>query len=66
MKKKKAATIEEMNDLIGCVGEFNAEDRMCTSFCALRLRCAIESKYSLQAEILEELMYSEMYSEKNQ
>ena len=66
MKKKKASAIEEMNDLVGCIGEFNAEDRVCTSLCALRLRCAIESKYSLQAEILEELMYSEIYSEKSQ
>jgi hypothetical protein len=66
MKKKKADTAEVLDDDLGCIGEFNAEDRMCLKFCALRLRCSIESRYSVRAEILEELMYSETFSEKNQ
>jgi hypothetical protein len=66
MKKKKAVTAERPNDDLGCLGEFNSEDRMCFKFCALSLRCAIESNHHIRAEILEELMYSETFSEKNQ
>ena len=66
MKKKKAVTAEVPNDDLGCLGEFNTEDRMCFKFCALSLRCAIESNHHIRAEILEELMYSETFSEKNQ
>jgi hypothetical protein len=66
MKKKKAVTAEALSDDLGCLEDFNAEDRMCIKFCALRLRCAIESNHHIRAEILEELMYSETFSEKNQ
>lgn len=66
MKKRKAVTAQAPDDDFGCLGEFNSEDRMCIKFCALSLRCAIESNHDIQAEILEELMYSETFSEKNQ
>jgi len=66
MKKKKAVTVELLNDELGCLGDFNAEDRMCFKFCALSLRCAIESNHHIRAEILEDLIYSETFSEKNQ
>jgi hypothetical protein len=66
MKKKKAVTPEVLRDDLGCLGDFNPEDRMCFKFCALSLRCAIESNHHIQAEILEDLMYSETFSEKNQ
>jgi hypothetical protein len=39
---------------------------MCFKFCALSLRCAIESNHHIRAEILEDLIYSETFSEKNQ
>jgi len=66
MKKKKVVTAQVLSDDLGCLGDFNSEDRMCFKFCALSLRCAIESSYHIRAEILEELMYSEMFSEKCQ
>ncbi len=66
MKKKKAAPAEMPEDDLGCLGDYNSEDRMCFKFCALRLRCAIESSHHIRAEILEELMYSETFSEKSQ
>ncbi len=66
MKKKKSVTVEAPKDDIGCLGDYNPEDRMCFKICALRLRCAIESSHHIRAEILEELMYSETFSEKNQ
>jgi hypothetical protein len=66
MKKKKAVKAEVLSDGLGCLGDFNPEDRMCFKFCALSLRCAIESNHHIQAEILDDLMYSETFSEKNQ
>jgi len=66
MKKKKAVTREVMSDDLGCLGDFNPDDRMCFKYCALSLRCAIESNHHIRAEILEGLMYSETFSEKNQ
>ena len=44
---------------IGCFGEFNPEDRICSKHCALCLRCAIESDQVTRMEILEDLLYSE-------
>jgi len=66
MKKKKAAAAEVLSDDLGCLGDFNPEDRMCFKFCALSLRCAIESDHHIRAEILEDLIYSETFSEKSQ
>jgi hypothetical protein len=66
MKEKKAVRVKVQDDDIGCIGDYDGKDRMCFKFCALRLRCAIESSHHIQAEILEELMYSETFSEKNQ
>jgi hypothetical protein len=66
MKKKKSAAAELLGDDIGCIGDFNREDRICFQVCALRLRCAIESGHHIRSEILEELMFSETFSEKNQ
>jgi hypothetical protein len=68
MKQKKSVTAEapKPKDDIGCLGDYNPEDRMCFKICALRLRCAIESSHHIRAEILEELLYSETFSENNQ
>ena len=66
MKKKKAVPAVVLGDDLGCLGDYNAEDRMCFKFCALSLRCAIESNHHIRAEILEDLMYSETFSEKSQ
>ena len=66
MKKKKAVKAEVLSDDLGCLGDFNPEDRMCFKYCALSLRCAIESDHQIRAEILEDLIYSETFSEKNQ
>jgi hypothetical protein len=66
MKKKKTAAAEVLTDDLGCLGDFNPEDRMCFKFCALSLRCAIESNHHIRDEILEDLIYSETFSEKNQ
>ncbi len=44
---------------VGCFGEFNPEDRICREFCALCIRCAIESDQVAKMEILEDLFFAE-------
>jgi hypothetical protein len=44
---------------VGCFGEFNSEDRICRKFCALCIRCAIESDQVTKMEILEDLFFAE-------
>jgi len=51
---------------IGCFGEFNPEDRICRKYCALCLRCAIESDQVTRMEILEDLLFSETTNAKLQ
>ena len=64
--KKKASVDEGLNDYLGCLGDFNAEDRVCVKYCALNLRCAVESSHHIRSEIMEELFYSEMVSDRMQ
>ena len=44
---------------VGCFGEFNPEDRICRKFCALCIRCSIESDQVTKMEILEDLFFAE-------
>jgi hypothetical protein len=69
MKNKKntaAKDTKDKNDYLGCLGEFNAEDRICLKYCAISLRCAIESNIYLQSEILEEMYSTETATMNNQ
>ncbi|MCP4352898.1 MAG: hypothetical protein GY795_46200 [Desulfobacterales bacterium] len=51
-----------LNDHVGCFGDFSIEDLVCKKFCALRLRCSIETDQNEQIEIMEEMVsYNEMY-----
>jgi hypothetical protein len=58
MKKKTTGRLH-VDHHLGCFGEFNATDRLCTALCALRLRCVIERDQNVRMEILEELVSSE-------
>ncbi len=44
---------------VGCFGDFNPEDQICRKFCALCIRCAIESDQVTKMEILEDLFFAE-------
>ena len=44
---------------VGCFGEFNPEDQICRKFCALCIRCAIESDQVTKMEILEDLFFAD-------
>lgn len=45
-----------MDDYLGCFGDFNSEDQVCIKYCALRLRCAIEQDQNIKQELLEDLI----------
>lgn len=49
-----------------CFGDYNKSNSLCSKYCAIRLRCAIEQNNNMRIEILEELMASEESQVKNQ
>jgi len=48
-----------LDDHVGCFGEFNIKDTICKKFCALNIRCAIESNQNNLMEFLEDLAPSD-------
>ena len=46
------------DDQVGCIGEFDAEDDVCTKHCALKLRCAIEYHQNERMEVIEDIVAS--------
>lgn len=44
---------------VGCFGDYNRRDRVCVTYCALRLRCAIEREWNIRMEAIEELVASD-------
>ena len=51
---------------LGCFGGFRMSDPICKKYCALNLRCAIESGQKEQMEILEDLVSSGTIYTRNQ
>jgi hypothetical protein len=49
----------EIDDGLGCFGEFNKKNFLCKKHCVLRLKCAIEQNHNLQMEILEDLVITQ-------
>jgi len=47
-----------LDDHLGCFGEFNSKDPICRKFCALNIRCAIDSNQNNLMEFLEDLVSS--------
>jgi hypothetical protein len=47
-----------LNDHLGCFGEFNSKDPICKKFCALNIRCTIDSDQYNLMEFLEDLASS--------
>ena len=56
VNRKTTLPFEEYCD---CFGEFDIEDFICHSRCALRIRCCIEKEENLRMEILEDLFEQE-------
>jgi hypothetical protein len=42
-----------------CFGDYDKNDSLCSKYCVLRLRCAIEQDNNIRSEILDELFASE-------
>jgi len=55
MKNTFAATVN-LDEHLGCFGDFDIDDSICRRFCALRIRCAIEQDQNARMELLEELV----------
>ena len=55
-----------LDELLDCFGNFNIEDPVCKSLCALNLRCAIEQDQNTRMEILEDLVSSSGMTDKIQ
>jgi hypothetical protein len=49
----------DAKESMDCFADFDKTNPLCTKYCAIRLRCAIEQNNNLRIEILEELMASE-------
>ena len=58
MRKNLIAVITS-DEHLDCFGDFNKNDRLCSKYCILRLRCAIEQEQNLRSALLEELIASE-------
>ena len=43
-------------DYFDCFGEYKRGNPLCSKYCALRLRCAIEQDQNLRLELIEELV----------
>ena len=44
---------------VDCFGSYTQSDPLCSKYCALRIRCAIEQDQNLRTEILDDLVSSE-------
>jgi hypothetical protein len=56
---KNLLAVVTSDEPLDCFGDFNSGDRLCTKYCILRLRCAIEKEQNLRSALLEELVASE-------
>ena len=57
--KNESKDINLLDDHLGCFGEFNIKDPICKKFCALNIRCAIDSDQYNLMEFLEDLTFSD-------
>ena len=58
MKKKKISALD-LDDHLGCFGNYNRRNPICKKFCAVSLRCAIELDQNVRIELIEDLVASE-------
>ncbi len=49
------STIEQAE----CLGDFDKRNPLCSTYCVLRLRCAIEQDNNIRNELMEDLFASE-------
>jgi hypothetical protein len=52
-------TVKYTGQQAECFGDYNKNDLLCSNYCALRLRCAIEQDNNIRGELLDELFAAE-------
>ena len=57
--KKGFIECDRLGRYLQCYGEFNIEDPVCRTQCALRLRCAIDCGQRVQMDLMEDLFVSD-------
>jgi hypothetical protein len=58
MKKNNNSGLD-LDDYLGCFGNFNRRNPVCKKFCAVNLRCAIERDQNVRIELIEDLVAAE-------
>ena len=51
---RKLKALLTFDEQLGCFGDYNRTNPMCTAHCVLRLRCAIQQDHNMRMEMLEE------------
>ena len=51
---RKLKALFTVDERLGCFGDYNRINPMCTSRCVLRLRCAIQQDQNMRMEMLED------------
>lgn len=58
MNKKNNSGLD-LDDYLGCFGNFNRRNPVCKKFCSVNLRCAIELDQNVRIEMIEDLVSAE-------
>lgn len=61
-KDKKHGLREDVIDELDCFGEFDKNDRICTKYCGVSIRCAIERTENPKMDILDHIMEMDCYT----
>jgi hypothetical protein len=64
--KKKNVNSQRLKDRFDCFGHYDADDTICRDWCQLNIRCAIAQHQYVELEILEDLVYAEVESDRIQ
>jgi len=60
-KDKKHGLREDVIDELDCFGEFDKNDRICTKYCGVSIRCAIERTQNPKVDILDHILEMDFY-----
>ena len=64
--KKKNIRSRRLKDRFDCFGHYDPDDSICRDWCQLNIRCAIAQHQYVELEILEDLVYAELDSDRIQ
>jgi len=64
--KKKILHSQRLKDRFDCFGHYDPDDAVCRDWCQLNIRCAIAQHQYVELEILEDLVYAEVESDRIQ